>query len=95
MGIKPQKRLNRLFKLIASEVKEMLPNKTLDTAIYDSVRLFRVVNSIHQKTGYYKIPLTYEELKNISYGEIIDTAKQPRPEFPVQKFQRNPKASLL
>lgn len=95
LGIKPQKRLNRLFKLIASEVKEMLPNKTLDTAIYDSVRLFRVVNSIHQKTGYYKIPLTYEELKNISYGEIIDIAKQPRPEFPVQKFQRNPKAESI
>lgn len=95
LGIKPAKGLNRLFKLIASDVKDMLPNKTLDTVIYDCVRLFRVVNSVHQKTGYYKIPLTYDELKSAPYEEITRMAKQARPEFPIPKLPRNKKAETI
>lgn len=95
LGIKPAKMLNRLFKTIASDVKYMLPNKTLDTVIYDSVRLFRVVNSIHQKTGYYKIPITYEELESTPYEAILEMAKKPRPEFPVPRLPRNRKAESI
>lgn len=95
LGIKPTKGLNRLFKLIASDIKDLLKNKTLDTAIYDCVRLFRVTNSIHQKTNLYKIPLSYEDLKSASYEEILEMAQKEREEIVKPITANNLKAKTL
>jgi len=76
-GITPHKNLNEYFKMIAKDVYEQIPNDTLDLQIYDRRRLLRMVNSIHQKTGLYKIPLTYEQLCTLTTDEIKALAVQP------------------
>jgi len=51
--------------------------KTFDPAIYDEARLLRVPGTKHQDSGYYKIPLTFEELKTLSGDEIRQRASKP------------------
>lgn len=51
---------------------------TMDSAVYDSRRPWRLENSINSKTGLYKIPLNFNELKTLSITEIKELAKQPR-----------------
>ena len=78
MSIEPHQNLNRIFKAIAEEIFNYLPNETLDKQIYDNKRLFRLVNSVNVKSGRYKIPLSYIELKLSSYEEIINMANKQR-----------------
>ena len=75
-GVVADKNLNEYYKLMAMDVLERIPYKTLDTRIYDRRRLLRIVNSRHQKTGLYKIPLTYNELRNCSIEQIRMKATQ-------------------
>jgi replicative DNA helicase len=88
LGILPSKNLNDVYKLIASDIKMALPNQTLDIKIYDKVRLFRLVNSIHQKTGLYKVQITFEELKSAAYEVILDIAKHVRSDLDKPKTSR-------
>lgn len=78
LNIEPGKDLNNIFKYIVENVHNYTPNKTLDLAIYDNRRLFRVPNTIHEVSGLYKIPITDEEIKNLKYEEILELAKKPR-----------------
>lgn len=77
IGITPSNTLPDLFRFIANEMKELLQLSTLDFAVYDQRRMWRVVNSQHQKTNLYKIPLSREEL-NLSLGAIKELAVEPR-----------------
>jgi hypothetical protein len=77
LGIEPNTQLNLIFKYIASAIKSYTPNKTIDL-IYDSKRLFRIPNTIHEATGLYKIPITFDELRNLNKEQLQDLAKQPR-----------------
>jgi hypothetical protein len=52
--------------------------KTLDIGIYTPGRLWRMPNSINSKKNLYKIPLTYEELRDLDAAAIADLAKNPR-----------------
>lgn len=52
----------------------------IDKTIYTNKRIFRLVNSINSKNNLYKIPLTFEELRDIDITGIIELAKSPRPE---------------
>lgn len=84
-GIEPSKELNHYYKTMAEEIltitkgEDFKKNKeeSTDLKIYDRRRLFRVVNSIHQKTGLYKVPLHMDELKTATYEEILAKAKNP------------------
>lgn len=78
LGIEPDKKLNEIFKIIAEAISDYTKNKTLDLRIYDNKRMFRMSNSIHEKTGLYKVYLTYDEIKNLSEDEIKNIAKAPR-----------------
>lgn len=78
LGYKPHEHLNTIFHDIIMEVSKYVPNKTLDTRIYDRIRLWRVVNSIHNSSGYYKIPITFNELKTLTLAQIQEMANQPR-----------------
>lgn len=78
LGIKPNKRLNHIFKFIMEEIKNQTKNKTIDSVIYDNKRLFRIVNSQHEKTNLFKIPITYEELVNYPLDRIKQLATKPR-----------------
>ena len=56
-GIEPNDKLHEIFRLMAKDFASMTRNKTVDTKIYDRVRLLRVPNSRHPKTNLYKIPI--------------------------------------
>lgn len=69
--------------LTSQEVKSIISNlskefKTLDTKIHDSNRIIRVVNSRHQESGLYKIPLELYELEEWSVDQIKEAAKSKR-----------------
>lgn len=80
LGIYPKKMLNNDYKKIAQYLNSKSIHKTIDTRIYDTVRLFRVVNTINGKSDLYKINITEKELRDLSFEEIKELAKSPRPE---------------
>jgi hypothetical protein len=51
---------------------------SIDQGIYDRARLLRLPNSIHGKTGLYKIPIEYKELADLGLEYVLDLAKVPR-----------------
>jgi hypothetical protein len=53
----------------------------VDIKIYEPVRIFRVANSRHEKTGLYKIPISFTELDTLSLSQIQALASKPRPDF--------------
>jgi hypothetical protein len=59
-----------IWKSIVQELATKLKLKTVDMAIYERRRLWRLLNSRHQKTGLYKIPLTLTELEKLTIEEI-------------------------
>lgn len=69
--------LPRIWRSIAEELKEQLKLKTVDFAIYEKRRLWRLLNSRHQESGLYKIPLTLAELK-MPMEQIMKLAATPR-----------------
>lgn len=77
-SIEPSANLNEYYKMMAKDFAEHSPFDTIDLKIYDRRRLFRMVNSQHQDTGCYKVPITYTELVTCSVEEIREIAKQPR-----------------
>jgi hypothetical protein len=84
--IKPSKDLHCIFRLMAEELEtrttEYTVNtktrRTLDIAIYDCRRLFRLVNSINSKSMLYKIPITLNELEELDEQDIRELAKVQR-----------------
>jgi len=77
--IKPADNLDKVYKSI---VLELLPEGiTVDTTIYDKNRLFRINNTINSKSGLYKIPLSINEIFNLTIEEIKELAKSPRNEI--------------
>lgn len=81
LGIKPCKKLNMAYKCFVSYIKTKIENQEyLDTKIYDSKRLIRIPNTVNAKTGLYKIPITYSELRTITRSSLIELAKKQRAE---------------
>lgn len=78
MGVSPSKNLNRYYRMLAEDISAHTSGKTLDLKIYDNRRLLRMANSIHQKTGLYKISISYEELTDLKLKEIQELAKDSR-----------------
>ena len=48
--------------------------KSLDSAVYDPSRIFRIPGTKHQKSGLYKIPLTYDQLHQLAINQIKNLA---------------------
>lgn len=84
LGISTDKELNKVYKVIVTQIKEKLGLPSLDVVIYDDVRLFRLSNSINGKSGLYKIPLYYEELV-LPLEAIKEMARTPRHDFDYQE----------
>lgn len=78
MGIEPCNNLNEIYKYIALNMNKFTPFKTVDTQIYDNKRLFRIPNTVNEKSELYKIPLTYEELETLPIEDIRKMASYPR-----------------
>lgn len=60
MGVGPAKDLPQVYKKIALEFNNLLPNKNIDLSVYEFKRLWRVPNTINSKSGLYKIQLQAE-----------------------------------
>ena len=78
LGILPHPQLNQIFHIIVKDIQRYTTHGCVDTRIYDNKRLFRLPNSIHGKTGRYKIPLTAHELRTLSFEDIKLLSSQPR-----------------
>jgi len=66
-----------LYKQTAEQV-EKVGIQFVDKSVYSERRIWRFPNSINSKSGLYKIPLTYEEVRDIDIGGILEIAKSPR-----------------
>lgn len=75
--IEEDERLNDIYYLIATEIKKHTLFGNIDLK-YDRRRLFRVPNSINNKSGLYKIPLSYEELITSTMNSMTDLASNMR-----------------
>lgn len=71
--IKPSRNLPLRFKSITKS----FGFSDIDTKIYFKNGLWRLYNSVNGKSGLYKIPLSYSNLNNYSYNQIIELAKIP------------------
>lgn len=83
-GLGPSENLNEIFRLIAEDITNLKPYwqiKSLDLAIYDRVRLWRLVNSKHENSGLYKIPISFEEIMSASLPVILNLAQLQRPDI--------------
>lgn len=78
LGVEPSKDLDKIYKWIGQDLHADSVNQTVDLAVYERRRLFRLENSIHPDTGLYKIPMHYEEVVNLSVDEILELAKTNR-----------------
>ena len=73
IGSKPSENISQQMKVFA----ELLLNIPYDTTIYNHVRLFRIPNTKHQKSGLYKIPITYKDLLTLDITSIKEMAQTP------------------
>lgn len=76
LGITPSNHLPEVFRYVANDAKERLSLTTLDFAVYDLRRMWRLPNSIHQHTGLYKRRLDLEQFRS-GLEAIKDLAREP------------------
>lgn len=89
LGYSPDENLNIYFKAIAEDIRRYVPHGTLDLSIYDRKRLWRLVNSKHEATGLFKIPLTMEEARTEVLADVQALARNPREmEYPTSSKKR-------
>lgn len=69
-GAEPSKELNRIYKFISQDIRKFIQYDTLDPKVYDNKRMFRLPYSKHETSGYYKTPITIEELRNTTLDDI-------------------------
>jgi len=62
LGINPTNDLPKIFRYIATSIKNLLDLKSLDFSVYDMRRMWRLPGSKHQSTGLYKTLLSKEIL---------------------------------
>ena len=80
VGISPSVNLDKGFRFIAGKVEEELDLSTLDFSVYDPRRMWRMNNSIHQKTNLYKVEIPHGMLSATSES-IRSYAEEPHELF--------------
>ena len=56
--------------------------------IYDSRRLIRAGHSYHRIARLFKIPISYDELENMSYSDITELAREVRTDYIPHKIKQ-------
>lgn len=85
LGISPTNELPGLYRYIANQLKQQLDFTTLDFAVYDIRRMWRLPNSRHQHSAYYKVELG--RLLRGPLDDIYEYAREPHwDEVPEQVF---------
>lgn len=62
-----------IFKLMAKEITEQ--SKLVDFKIFNTTRIFRLPNSKHNKTEYYKIQVSPDTIRRLDVDYILDMAE--------------------
>lgn len=92
LGVGPSMNLAAAYRFIAERAHDELSIETIDFAVYEPRRMWRLPNSQHQKTGLFKVTLAHEELMGLSVEQITTIAQSPRESIiPNTKF--NPVAN--
>jgi hypothetical protein len=91
-GFEPNPDIASRIKRLAAELAQECA--TADDAIYEKLRLMRVPNSRHGKSGLHKIPLTMDELRHLGIEAIKELAGQPR-QFTFPNVQPAPVPDLV
>ena len=79
---KPSTDLNVVFDKLRREivlVSDLENESSIDFAVGDRSRLWRLLNSINSKSGLYKIPVTSSEIFSFDTKQIKQLANKPRP----------------
>jgi DNA primase catalytic subunit len=88
LGVTPSNSLHEIFRYIANDIKGQLSLETVDFAVYDPRRMWRLPGSMHQKTGLFKNDLSFD--KDLIFSDIktIQSFCRTRRifEFEEQKF---------
>jgi hypothetical protein len=82
LGINPSNSLPKVFRFIASSIKDSLGLVNLDFSVYDLRRMWRLPGSKHQETGLYKTllnPNGSDEFLQWSSAQIVEHSREPRP----------------
>lgn len=74
----PSAAFNRVVRHFA-EALAAAAGVSIDTGVYDKVRLFRAPNSRHPKTGLHKRRLSLDELLHLGADQIQQLASAPEP----------------
>lgn len=97
LGVDASQDLPATYRFIAEDLRGQLGLKTLDFAVYDPRRMWRLPYSRHQKTGLYKNELPRPAVGCFNNGkkwldtldEVLDYCREPRPvDVPEQHFDR-------
>lgn len=75
--VKPSEHLPAAFRTMALGIAEMA-EETIDSAIYDVNRLFRLPDTQHPKSGLFKVELTWEEFSTLDISAHRRLAEKPR-----------------
>jgi len=86
-GFTPAVRINEKIKELVKILTAGVPG--IDLSIYDSTRVVRMKNSVNQKSGLYKIPLTFTEFL-AGIEPIKEMANAPRLIKPTRKSPVRP-----
>jgi len=77
LGINPTNELPKIFRYIASKLKEKYLIESLDFAVYDMRRMWRLPGSKHQSTGLYK-NLIPKEVFDLGIDSIVEYCSSPK-----------------
>ena len=77
----PSHDIHKRFRKIALELTKGI---NIDTSVYDKTRLFRLANTINEKSGLYKVELYSFEATTLSIEEIKEWAKEPREKLEIE-----------
>jgi replicative DNA helicase len=89
-GVEPSTLLPKAFKTLARRLAEQA-GVSIDGAVYDTTRLWRLQNTVNGKTGLFKIPLTAAELTGLDIDAIRGMAASARDGF--EKAQQRPNSA--
>lgn len=73
-GFELGKGIDKEYKLLAQNLNSFTITKSIDMKIYEHKRLFREVNTINSKTGLYKVMIDINQLRKMSYEDLIQYA---------------------
>lgn len=87
--------LNSTFRLIAKDLSKRTFHKTIDLKIYDNRRLWRMVNSRHEDTGLFKIPLSFRLATTLTLPEIKKLATERQEDYIILTHPNNTAANRI